>query len=729
MKKVFFLWALLIFSFSFLLLGISRSAEAAVGCLAESLRETRVGQQGDHVKSLQSCLISLGHGIPAGATGYYGPQTRKAVKEYYQNSLQLILSGDFIGPQGIGRLKQYSGSAIFSSSDSLVKVSSKEELRHYFSKALEEKSIIGGGMVRAALPRVLEALPSAPAAGVSDSASRVSDTNVQIPGIDEPDIVKTDGKNIYLSKSSYARWIDPMPRRISGGDAAPSILPPPRQDISTIQAFPPQDLALLGKIEATGQMLLLRDKKILVIFSDQEILGFDVSNPKSPSKKWSVKVELGTSILSSRLQNGKIYFVTRQFANYSDPCPIRPLSRAGVPVVIDCLEIYRPGRVIPADSTFTAFLLNPETGSLDKRVSFVGAAQDSVFYMSPSSLYLTYSRPESLVRIYADVIKTAARDLFPASVVESVSKLDALEISERSKQVELEVIMEKYLNSLSRDEKLRIENEVEKRFRDYLKLHKRSLEKTTIVKISLDSLSIASTGFVPGYPLNQFSLDEYEGNLRVAVTVGERFWWGGARETASDVYVLDSTLSVIGSAQGLGLTERIYSVRFMGTRAYLVTFRQIDPFYVLDLSIPRSPLVKGELKIPGFSSYLEEISPNRVLGVGQEGSQVKVSWFDVSDPSKPAEKDKYILKEYWTEVNSNHHAFLRDDKHKVFFLPGSQGGYIFSYANDKLELVKAVSGYAIKRGLYLDEYFYVIGENKITVFDERTWEQVKELVI
>ncbi|KKU39319.1 MAG: hypothetical protein UX55_C0039G0006 [Candidatus Azambacteria bacterium GW2011_GWE2_46_45] len=177
--------------------------------------------------------------------------------------------------------------------------------------------------------------------------------------------------------------------------------------------------------------------------------------------------------------------------------------------------------------------------------------------------------------------------------------------------------------------------------------------------------------------------------------------------------MLDEKLNIRGSVQGLGLTERIYSVRFIEDKGYVVTFRQTDPLYVLDLSDPARPELKGELKIPGYSAYLNP--------------QVKISLFDVSQPTQPAEKDKYILDEYWSEVLSTHHAFLLDKKHEIFFLPGGKGGYVFSYKNDKLELRKAISGVSAKRAVYINDYLYIIAEDKITVLNEIDWEKINEL--
>ena len=227
-------------------------------------------------------------------------------------------------------------------------------------------------------------------------------------------------------------------------------------------------------------------------------------------------------------------------------------------------------------------------------------------------------------------------------------------------------------------------------------------------------------------------MDEYENHLRVATTVGQNrnfFTFGsGQSESENDVYILDSDLSTKSSVQGMGLTERIFAVRFVQDKGYVVTFRQIDPFYVLDLSNPSNPVLEGELKIPGFSSYLHPIDKDTIIGIGRENSQVKISLFDVSDPTNPQEADKYMLDEHWSEIQNTHHAFLLDDKFSIFFLPGGQGGYVFSY-DGGLSLTKAISGLQARRALFINDYLYVIGNDKIVVLNETDWQRVNELQI
>ena len=308
------------------------------------------------------------------------------------------------------------------------------------------------------------------------------------------------------------------------------------------------------------------------------------------------------------------------------------------------------------------------------------------------------------------------KDLFPEKVIDRVEKLLEYNISSYSKFVEINIILEQYASSLSKDERLKFENEFWNRLNKYYEIHGRDLEKTGIVKVSLD-LDVIATGKVPGKPLNQFSIDEYKGYLRIATTV--------SLSNTNDLYVLDSMLNIVGKLTDYGENERIYAVRFLMDKAYIVTFKETDPLFVVDLSNPENPEIKGELKISGYSSYLHPINKDLVLGIGKEDRNVKVSLFNVSDPENPIEVDRYLLKEYWSDILNTHHAFLIDKKHGIFFLPASNGGYVFSYKNSSLKLIKAVSVSAL-RAIYIDDYLYVIGD-KVVVLDENTWQEVSEI--
>lgn len=172
-----------------------------------------------------------------------------------------------------------------------------------------------------------------------------------------------------------------------------------------------------------------------------------------------------------------------------------------------------------------------------------------------------------------------------------------------------------------------------------------------------------ASGSVDGHLLNQFSMNDRDGVFYVATTKGAP-WTESSESQIVSMEVNGDRLEQIGSVGGLGLGERIFSVRYVDETAYVVTFRQVDPFYVIDLSDPRNMVVQGELKIPGFSSYLHPIGDDLVIGVGQDATEegfttgTKVSLFDVSDPTNPLEIDVWTLPNGFSDAQFDHRAFL-----------------------------------------------------------------------
>ncbi|MCB0995155.1 MAG: beta-propeller domain-containing protein, partial [Acidimicrobiales bacterium] len=188
--------------------------------------------------------------------------------------------------------------------------------------------------------------------------------------------------------------------------------------------------------------------------------------------------------------------------------------------------------------------------------------------------------------------------------------------------------------------------------------------------------SYQASGVAPGHVLNQFSLDEFEGRLRVAVTEGSP--WGVGDTSRSTVLVYEQRgdrLESVGEVTDLGRGERIYAVRFIGSQAYVVTFRQVDPLYVVDLADPTAPRVAGELKIPGFSTYLHPIGDGLLLGLGWDATDqgfttgMKVSLFDVSDPSAPSELDAWIQPDADSEALWDHRAVTWWGPERLLVLP------------------------------------------------------------
>lgn len=737
-------------------LGTAHTASAA-SCTAQNLGVPAYGKRGTHIMLLQQCLIGAGYKLPSGATGYYGNETKAAIAKFYASVLKITdWDGKSIGPKGRAELARVSGGVTIpvistgtSGTRQFVQVQSEADLAKRLESARGTGNMWGRGASFGLSGAVMAPTISAGPLGASnDSAGsavkesssiapgRVSGTNVQVAGIDEPDIVKTDGKNIYVANEQYYMYGDVMPMVettvalrapcLLGTDCG--IVPPQKQSgVTTFSAFPPPTLAVANKaIPEYGEMLLAKDKNILLVLGYDRITAYDVSNSASPVKKWTNEFKNNTQKVDARMKDGTLYLVTRTYLNNTRPCPIVPMMRGGVSIEIPCGRIWMPTSVEPADSTYTVYAIDPVTGKETNTLTVLGDNSTATFYMSENHLYLASRVASAADTVMLGFFTDEVTTLFSASTAARIKEIVGYNISYYSKLSEITSAMEKEMASFTNDERLKFENELENKMKTYLEKRSRDMDQTQITKISLATLSIAATGNIPGHLLNQFSMDEYNGNLRVAVTIGETWGWGGGK-TANDVYVLDGNLKTIGAVYNLGLTERIYAARFIGDRGYLVTFRQTDPFYVIDLSVPTAPVMKGELKIPGYSAYLEPLSTHEVLGVGRESGGVKLSLFDVTDPAAPTEKAKYSLKDGWTEVEGNHHAFLRDDKHKVFFIPGGNGGYVFSYDAGALALKYAVSGYSVKRAVYIDDYLYVVGTNKVTVLDETTWKEVKAL--
>jgi hypothetical protein len=175
-----------------------------------------------------------------------------------------------------------------------------------------------------------------------------------------------------------------------------------------------------------------------------------------------------------------------------------------------------------------------------------------------------------------------------------------------------------------------------------------------------------ASGSVSGYLLSQWSLSEQRGVLRV-VSTETPAWWGPGGESQSFLTTLtekDGALTQAGRVGDLGNGERVYAVRFVGDAGYVVTFRQIDPLYTLDLADPARPRVLGQLKIAGYSAYLHPIGQDLLLGIGQDANEqgrplgTQLSLFDVSNLEHPTRLQRATLGPGWSEAESDHHAFL-----------------------------------------------------------------------
>ena len=242
------------------------------------------------------------------------------------------------------------------------------------------------------------------------------------------------------------------------------------------------------------------------------------------------------------------------------------------------------------------------------------------------------------------------------------------------------------------------------------------------------SVEFTGSGEVAGWLYSQWAMSEHEGVLRVASTTQSPFW--GFREASSQslVTVLEprsGSLDTIGVVSGLGIDEQIYAVRFVGDAGYVVTFRQVDPLYVIDLSDPTSPRVAGELKIPGYSAYLHPIGENLIVGVGQDADlngQVKgtqVAVFDVTDPFDPRQVDKLTLPGAYSQAEWDHHAFLYWAETSTLVIPIQQSNGL-NWWNGALAVRAGADGIRTLAEMEQPGYIYrtlVVGPNLLTLSD------------
>ena len=275
---------------------------------------------------------------------------------------------------------------------------------------------------------------------------------------------------------------------------------------------------------------------------------------------------------------------------------------------------------------------------------------------------------------------------------------------------------------------------------------------TTIVKLSLgEELETVATGVVAGRPLNQFSMDEYNGNLRIVTTVETQTTYknkSNATESYSStsdnaLYVLDGALKRVGAIEKLAEGERVYSVRFDGEIGYFVTFRQVDPLFTVDLSNPQKPEILSELKIPGFSEYLHPFGEGKLFGFGKSATELgqveglKISMFDVSDPENVSENHVTKIDAPWSEASENHKAIMVDVNKNIIAFLGTDNFshtnlYVYGYDSENGFFEKAVcyvnDSYNFgTRFVWINDYFYLVSADGITVFSLDTFEKLTYL--
>jgi len=561
---------------------------------------------------------------------------------------------------------------------------------------------------------------------------RVGGTNVQVVGVDEPDVVKTVGDRFYVQRALPGR----RGRAVEGAGT------------SVVAATPPDDARVTASIDRSGRMLVGEERVVVLperravrrpvepepeprggpvavadsavdsITADEEpdvervLTGYDVSDPDAPTEAWERGVR--GRVVSARLTDGQVLLVVaNELPRPGEDCRVQPLADVSVP----CTDVRHPTQPVPADVTYSVLSIDAASGDLTERTTFVGS-RDATVYASADAVYATYTTSERRSALRMEFLLQS--DRVPERVEDRLRTVQGYDLSPEAEQEEVRATVRGWLRTLPPEERREVRESLRDDWRDYLREHRRDATTTHVARFPVDDLNATTTGSVPGEVLNQFSFDVHDGTLRVATTVGERL---PGVESANDVYTLDATsLERQGSVTGMSEGQRVYGVRFDGDRGYVVTFRRVDPLHVLDLSDPADPTEEGSVKLPGYSSYLHPLGDDRVMGIGEEDGRVKAVVFDVSDPSDPRVAESRVLDARWSAISRTHHAFTHDSRHGVAFLPTPDGGYVLDTAD--LSTERRVEVEAPRRARYVGDHLFVFGAAEAVVLDETDWSRV-----
>ncbi|MBN1385770.1 beta-propeller domain-containing protein [Candidatus Woesearchaeota archaeon] len=615
-------------------------------------------------------------------------------------------------------------------------------------------------MQGASIERLSEPMPamdmaeSAPAAGADYDGLDYSGTNVQVQGVDEADIIKTDGNYIYT---------------VTG------------QTLFIIRAYPGEDAEIISTIRFDQQIeSLFVDGDYLAVFGNyydndyykkidivprQGMTFFDVYDISDRSDPEPIrKYKFEGNYFRGRMSDGFVYMLTTSQPEYRLEMP--------TPLIIedDVVRSVPIGHVhyfnIPYNYPMFVNIHALELGSGDMDSVSVAVEGSQELYMSGNNIYVTYGE---YVNEY-DIQKGIVMELLEPHLAEKhrdlISKIkqtDNAVLSRLEKEAKIYQVYESVIVTLDEDEQETFEERAEGLLEQRLEEIK-YFEYTVINRIEVDGLDIdpEANGKVPGRVLNQFSMDEYDGVFRIATTLSPRWsrFEGERSLSSNNVYALDMDLGIIGELEGLAEDESIFSTRFMGDRLYMVTFKQIDPFFVIDLSDPTDITELGKLKIPGFSRYLHPYDEDTIIGIGKDtddGRQagLKVSLFDVSDVENPEEIAKYVTESDYADSTAlwEHKAFLFSKEKELMVIPaysmdyrdGQQsynGAFVFHITKDEIELRGLVDhsegfagdqpgwGYyqpAVERSLYIEELLYTKSPGLLRINEIEDLSSVKEI--
>jgi uncharacterized secreted protein with C-terminal beta-propeller domain len=475
----------------------------------------------------------------------------------------------------------------------------------------------------------------------SSGPSSYSGTNVQEARVDEPDMVKTDGTHIFAIHNNA---------------------------ISIIKSWPVEETKEIAQITVEGHpsSLFLHQDRLIVLSQDwetrwpgEEDLGygtgetritiFDVRDREAPELIRSTNIQ--GQLIGARMVDSQMVLTTRH--------------NPAIPV-----DLYESAwRVMESDSSWETWYRGTveEQDALrdELRLRLRPVVEEAIWSIPTAGLLLSVEEDGEIASA------SGCTGVYRGDDISSPEMMSMVHIDMGNRgpggEVQTTTIMAGGTTMYASEDHIYIAqgsfnwwwgwSDVDRTTR----IHRFDLQDK--------GTTYAASGEVPGWLHNQFSMSEYEGRLRVATTDMD-WWWGtetDGREAGNNVYILEPAqgqLRIIGAIEGLAPGEQIYAARFQGDKGFLVTFRQVDPLFTLDLSDPTNPKAVGELKIPGYSAYLQTRGKDRLIGVGMDGTDdgqltgVSVSLFDVSDFAAPSQIDRVTVASEWasSEALWDHHA-------------------------------------------------------------------------
>ncbi len=648
-------------------------------------------------------------------------------------------------------------------------------------------------------------------AGASKSANAAgvtySDTNVQVAGVDEADIVKTDGEYIYTvtSGSNYGYVL------FEKGYA-----PETRNSTLVIaRGYPADQASVLSQADLGDfypQEMFIQDNYVLIFGSTSKQIPYDRPLPTEPPGAESGSGSSGSSSGAAGVAEPSAappsipdtvdtdaakrmiapeYYPPYRYLQLST-VRIYDVSDKASPSLVRSVDFegnYLSSRKIGSD---VYFVVNSYPDYWIMERTMAGAATDATL----AGLLPAY-RDRSGSEVSEDTEFSSTSSCNEVAYFEPVNPqnfitIASISLDDPQAEVVKEVIMGSGESVYASASSLYIAETNYPYWYAYDEAAIQPTEKTLVHKFSLEGGQITHVGQMeaPGHVLNQFSMDEYDGHFRIATTVGQTWSFRGEATTPSrnNVYVFGSDMQMTGKLEDVAPGETIYSARFMGGRGYLVTFKKIDPFFVLDLSDHSNPRILGKLKIPGYSDYLHPYDENHVIGIGKEAVDaeseegmpsdfawyqgVKMAVFDVTDVANPVEMHKVVIGDRGTDSYAlhDHKAFLFDREKNLLVVPillaemtdaqkqatGGQGweygeykfqgayvydltlengfqfkGRITHYDSDEPFLKSGYyyfdDNYSVKRSLYIGDVLYTVSGMKIKLNSLADLAELKEL--